>query len=62
MTLNTDTARCNGHAPFGIIHAPCRDCQRRTELVHHDYRQSWMKPNVIFSNVCDARIAPEGEK
>lgn len=62
MTLSTDTARCPGHAPFGITHPVCNDCQRRTETVHDEFRQAWMKRMVLFNNVCEARIAPLGEK
>ena len=62
MTLPYDTARCEGHKPYGILATPCRDCQRQTETVHHEYRQSWMRPVPIIGNVCATRIAPFGEK
>ena len=61
MSLSLETARCNGHAPFGVVHTPCRDCQRRTEI-YHGGRQIWMRPPPVIGIECASRIAPIEEK
>ena len=61
MSLSFDVSRCNGHAPFGVTHTACRDCQRRTETAHGE-RQPWMRPPPVIGIECASRIAPEGEK